>query len=574
MKSHLNFISLIITTALFIHYTVVIAQPVKTHTPTIESLFEWASMPDYTSYLTTSTVDSQGNWIAGGCLFDPLEGITMPVVVKLSPEGEQLWQYPEYFEWEVGRVTKICLDKDDNILVTGWCLMGCDYLPYGMFVHKISPEGEFIWKKILLSEEPVITIPQAIMNLTNENICIAARSELYFLSPDGDSLNTITFDMPPDETFTCGFATDYNILLAHANTIIKTDLSGNPNAVVSSAIDIADIFGFNNTYYFISGEKLLKTDIDFNILDDFEIVSIVSDDFVFTVDTTGYFFAGGGHFLQVDLNFEIQTNQTFDLPPGFQSASVSTYEDIVLLAGQTYPVQDNSAMAMKTWLFDGSTNDYDVDIGITSIVVDSIYTQQGGYPGDYNVNWNATLTIENFGSDTVYSCHASTLLDNYFLCGYGGFTFAFEGLELPPAGSVEVETGTIGVTHMFWPGIDSVLFTMNMYSAMPNELIDRNPSNNYESVTFMIDLISGVDEMAHPSLSVYPNPAEKFIKFDNPEKDRVVWSLYSLHGSLIKEGRFRTSNTEISLTGLATGIYYLQYKSNGEEPKVIKLIRK
>ena len=80
--------------------------------------------------------------------------------------------------------------------------------------------------------------------------------------------------------------------------------------------------------------------------------------------------------------------------------------------------------------------------------------------------------------------------------------------------------------------------------------------------------------MAHPSLSVYPNPAEKFIKFDNPEKDRVVWSLYSLHGSLIKEGRFRTSNTEISLTGLATGIYYLQYKSNGEEPKVIKLIRK
>ena len=76
-------------------------------------LFEWSYMPVFSSWLNTSQHDENGNWFIGGQLHDPLTYQFIPTVIKLSPEGEGLWTYPQYgFEWEMGVVDEIVQSSD------------------------------------------------------------------------------------------------------------------------------------------------------------------------------------------------------------------------------------------------------------------------------------------------------------------------------------------------------------------------------------------------------------------------------------------------------------------------------
>ena len=75
------------------------------------------------------------------------------------------------------------------------------------------------------------------------------------------------------------------------------------------------------------------------------------------------------------------------------------------------------------------------------------------------------------------------------------------------------------------------------------------------------------NDAVHSRFHVFPNPAQEFVIIQNrdPEKE-LNYSLYTVSGERILEGRFRGEQTRIKLEGRVSGTYLLKLKGEGDEP--------
>jgi hypothetical protein len=93
--------------------------------------------------------------------------------------------------------------------------------------------------------------------------------------------------------------------------------------------------------------------------------------------------------------------------------------------------------------------------------------------------------------------------------------------------------------------------------------------SNFEAPEYFVERIAQVE------MKIYPNPATEKITLQVANMDNLqtgVFKLLTLNGQLLQEQAVHSSATEISLLGLAKGVYILKVNVNGrvEDWKVIK----
>jgi hypothetical protein len=96
------------------------------------------------------------------------------------------------------------------------------------------------------------------------------------------------------------------------------------------------------------------------------------------------------------------------------------------------------------------------------------------------------------------------------------------------------------------------------------------PEFNINWFKFSYELIDGIQENRIGSvIKIYPNPAERILHVEIPEnlyeKENALF-IRQLNGRVVK--RVRSASTKemesISIDGLATGVYLLEFEVNGQ----------
>lgn len=95
-------------------------------------------------------------------------------------------------------------------------------------------------------------------------------------------------------------------------------------------------------------------------------------------------------------------------------------------------------------------------------------------------------------------------------------------------------------------------------------------------LTACTDFISGTDgQTGNDGISLYPNPAKDFLQihFTGNVPLPVEWKIYDLTGILCVEGIISENGTQLDLTKLSTGLYFISVMDSNKKRNVFKIIR-
>ncbi len=539
--------------------------------PTDPALFEWTEMPTFSSLVNSSVATPDGGWVVGGMTANAQSFFSPPVVIKLTSSGEKLWQYPQYFKWEIGSTDFVKQSQDGNLFASGWCMAGCDYGPSGTFLHKISQDGQVIWEKIFVTDYFAET-GDVFESATGE-IYIVGSKQMLKVSSEGDSLGLVYYSLPISNNFSAGLATEDFLLLGHSTGIFKTDLDGN---LISSYIFdgiIKNIVSWDNGFLFISGQKLVKTDEGLNILDEYDFSTIIPLDFKAVVENNTFVVVGNNHILQIGFDLQTFTDNSYEIPGNFEGTSITVKNDILLMAGNIRGSANDLAMTAKTFLFDGTTLNTFVDLGIVNLRTENVLAiRYPQYPFLYDFRWDAFATIRNFGNDTITSVNLVSDMTAMFICGNWYYIFPQEGMMLFPGDSTEIALGEMKEPGMFYPNQTSVYYNLKMHTTLPNGFMDRNLANDEASITFLVDLSVGIDENPVSEIRLFPNPASGFLNIEMPANDGFGWVITSITGQMLLNGFSVLENTKVDVSNLPKGFYFIEISKNGRKISVEKLL--
>jgi hypothetical protein len=539
-----------------------------------DPLFEWSYMPVFTSLSTTTQHDALGNWFVGGQLHNPITAMFLPSVIKLSADGEKLWAYPPYsFEWEVGVTNKIAQSADGNILAAGWCMLGCDYGPPGIFLHKINNNtGQAIWKKIFVDESWAGEVYE-IMELENGDIVVLGRHRFYKASSSGDSLLTAYFDLHYTNHFTSGLTDGEHLLLGHETGIIETDLDGNVISEYELEGPVWKMTGLNQQYNIVAGKKVIRSDKEMNILGSYDFSALIDDEFQVTASGDGFIITGDNQILHIDFTPSLVSNHPFETPGNYEIVAIATKDNMLFTAGKTTGALGNFAMNAKTYTLEGNTVEYASDAGLSNIRVDSVVVVKStGNPDLYSINWDAWVTVHNFGNDTLRRCDLTSRMFSSGICGYWIYLIPQEELNLLPGESLEVFLGKMEDFGFYLPGADSLTYPLKLFSMLPNDKIDRNPANDMAEITFTVDLSVGIDEINKTKTNIYPNPANEYIIIENPSNETIEWEIFSIQNKSILHGTIDVNIHRIDISKLLPGIYMVSVSNGNTQVYIEKLI--
>lgn len=90
-------------------------------------------------------------------------------------------------------------------------------------------------------------------------------------------------------------------------------------------------------------------------------------------------------------------------------------------------------------------------------------------------------------------------------------------------------------------------------------------------MVYLDDLILGTHKVSKNSVSFYPNPVENVLHLNSKQAIDSV-TVYMVTGQKVSNLSFNSNNTEINISSLASGVYFVKVSSNGnvENLKVVK----
>ncbi|HON19583.1 MAG TPA: M6 family metalloprotease domain-containing protein [Salinivirgaceae bacterium] len=327
------------------------------------------------------------------------------------------------------------------------------------------------------------------------------------------------------------------------------------------------------------------------------------------------------YILTIKSNVATQFNATFTINDGIGPVSGAT----VTLTG--YGQQQTNANGQVTF------NNVAANSNITfNIVKDGFLPYQGTiFLVDANQNFNVTLTRSNVSITFHLKKPDGTNLTNssVIVQGYGQqFTVAGQTtFNLPPQTDIQfscLAPGYVTYNGTMNTGISNQTVeiimqrvtysvTVNVKSGALNvpdasvtlgtygtQLTDQNgvtvftgvlPSaaipltvtaNGYSShsqnvqvtnanVTVNVNLYVGIEDAIIEGLTIYPNPARNFINIHN-EGVYTQWQIISLDGKTVKSGDMPTGTSEISISDLTEGVYFIRI-SNAKKQATVKILK-
>ena len=440
----------------------------------------------------------------------------------------------------------------------------------GVFVEKYSEDGQTRWTKILVSgysDHKVVEI----FELANGETGILTDKVYYKLSETGDSLLSVDFGLNYTDSFSCGFAESNRLFMGYNQSIMVTD----PDGVVLSehhfSETIKDISGYQNHYYFLTENQMLRAGDDLTVTDSVDLSEYLSDSTLNVFTDNLCILVTGDRFVQLDLNTFQVLETAYEKPDKFRVSDVSVSDTVLLLTG-TSAFGTSRGFVAKTWSLTGHTENHDLDIGVTNIAVDSVRAKQDEYTPDvYTLFWNATATVKNFGSEPVENFYITGKLIRLFICGYNVVFHPVTDVNLAPGDSITIPLGEISDGPFFVSDTNLINNTFRLNTMLPNDKIDRNKSNDESEITFFVPL--GIDEPRFDKLNIYPNPTANQLTVKNvPLKSS--WKLHSVNGSVITGGLTEKEEFSIDVSGLKSGIYLLRITGSDGNSMIRKVVVK
>ena len=85
--------------------------------------------------------------------------------------------------------------------------------------------------------------------------------------------------------------------------------------------------------------------------------------------------------------------------------------------------------------------------------------------------------------------------------------------------------------------------------------------------------VNAIDVNPDVKLSVYPNPTQDFLTIVSSDTNMQL-SLQDSKGALVKNGSIEDSQTTFEMSGIESGVYYLNvYDQTGSLIKVFKVVK-
>lgn len=104
-----------------------------------------------------------------------------------------------------------------------------------------------------------------------------------------------------------------------------------------------------------------------------------------------------------------------------------------------------------------------------------------------------------------------------------------------------------------------------------NGVVTQGMQQPYE-----IMIISGLDKTSiNMTASVYPNPTEGYIilNIDNEDVRNLNYTLFDVAGNTIRQKKVYSKQTQIPLSDLAEGVYFIKVLRGESEMKTFKIIK-
>jgi hypothetical protein len=281
---------------------------------------------------------------------------------------------------------------------------------------------------------------------------------------------------------------------------------------------------------------------------------------------------------QVDPSINIMNNGTNDLTSAtieyqFNSQSLTTINWTGSLAQG-----ESEVVATPNFTATSTNNTLSVDLSQPNGIADendnnnsvsSQFTKFEVFTTNQN-ELNLTINTDNWGNETTWEVTDES--DTVIASG-GPYANVSTNNETISVSNDQCYTFTIfdsqgdGICCGFGIG-DYTLETDDQV-----EIISGGDFGGSESVSFRIENNLSINELEAADLVIYPNPVRSSLTIEAETSSIYSYTIYSINGKRILNGKFEGENTNISTNKLSYGVYLLQL-SDENKNKITKRIIK
>lgn len=260
---------------------------------------------------------------------------------------------------------------------------------------------------------------------------------------------------------------------------------------------------------------------------------------------------------------------------------ISLASDGIIVAGegQFGDFFPNAVLAafIKKYSFDGTDLNPPKNIGVTDVQIDGDISIS--HPDYYKmVLKDVKVSVKNYGPSVVNNLRVNAKFPTIIVS-----SFPFDHVEISNFLSKEFQNLLLvpgETTELVWDEMviwfeenPTGLFQLCLWTSLPDQQLDIEPGNDghcAEPIVKVKELVSNID------IKTYPNPARERLTILSgfTASKHNEWSLFNQHGRLVLKEILQAGNGEwdISLTGVPSGLYFWELRSEAQRIGVGKLV--
>jgi|GEM_PF-5713156 hypothetical protein len=563
-----------VLTALFL-FAVLVLPAQHPHQAGYPDVAELGYKPGNATVSGCMLYDSAGQWLSTGYFKDATPFTTPAYILKTDSTGHIIWsatpvqaafRYSEYSE-----IRDMVRTLDGNIVIAGLYHV-CD-LPQGAgFIQKLSQTGATVWSKAYYAAANVIDIPFThLKELRSGRLCLTTDSAVYFTKSNGDSIWAHTYHM--GEIYGVEENNLHQIVLSCKRGILKMDTVGTvintyafPKPVQTISQDV------DSTYVIVSGGFAEKLDTGFNVTGSLDLTPFYASVSKLKIRNAQYWLvgkdtvAGAARVMSLSPQLAVRHTSTFcDAKVTGRDIDAGLFQ--VGISGTEYTKSSSNAF-VKTFndtLYGGKDS---TDAGVIRVTVDSSYSLHPAInpPSYYDIHFRAHVTVKNFGNDSLHTVFLNTYLGHGGPCGPQTFDSMF-AVKLGPGDTVQIQPRWMVASGVHYSSsLATYSYQTCFWTAVPNGIVDKNHSNDYQCNTFVTSypVGTGIQEQSlQESVKVFPNPAHSDLTIQLPEgsQEGYLLSMYSVDGQLMKSMENNHSLTvQWDVNNLTGGMYFMEIR--------------